>query len=1124
MIYPEPNGTASASPTQKLAAFVSRSVGRKLGAALRFADTHRISFTLSNPNHGMLVAETVDGYYRIRTRIIISPLPGPSTPPARFSCDCFHSTACIHGEAALVQYALNRDLRTRALLEQAAEYFDSISDEALDFLTILRDTPKATRSSVAAANVADQPRERELFYLLSPLSQSVVLASAKILKRGGYSKTMKSERNWRGALGSRWESSSSMTFSEVDRKIARELFVAGIELPTSGELYLHDVDPLIILPVLAASGRLLGPDEDVSRPLQIGPAQVAALRWHEEPPGRWQLAIEVPGNARARLIHMQSLWYYDPDTRLIGPIANELSPALLKLAGPQHRLSADDLPVVHRVLSKLPHIPDLPPIPTIETIEIDDLRPVPVLTLSHHKSTMFRYSADGVVTMEISFDYDGHTVSAVTGNHLVTYEPGRQIRITRQRAIEDSFIDDLDSYLKGNKVDRHQWTCVLAREGSFPDGGYVSVALEFQRYVAPQLVAKGWRIAYDPDFDLKLISGSSWNMSLDDDERGWYNVRLETEIDGNLVDVIGLLRRLLENPDFVADILAEQEKEGSWWSRVSPDEYMEVPVAVVKRLARLLLDMGDSGGSTPPRVSRFDVAFLEGALAAKKLVIHGAEDLRSLAAALSTPPPPLDDAMLTDLTLPLREYQKEGVAWLRWRLAHGLGVILGDEMAVGKTVQTLVHIWIENRSGEAPRSLIVVPPTLLSKWVDEKEKFLPQMRLGLYHGPSRHGTLAQMWADNHAVLTTYRTLVLDIKEFLAHDWHIVACDEGHDLRNPDADMTQAISALPAKQKVVITGTPLQNKLEDLWAVINIAVPGLLRDRKWFRQRFVQEPLRDPSIGNRRSRLLGQMTAPFRLSRSNKDVGNVLPPVNTVYRHIDMGEEQSEVYETVRAAMDTEVRSLIAESGLAKNQISILAAIGRLRQICCHPALVKSEHVPDGVPSAKLDYLMAMVEELQADGRAVVIVSQWVEMLKIVSRALDDKNVGHRMLYGTGMSLTKRKTALAAFRSGRVRCLLLSLGVGGVGLDIPEGDDIVILDPWWNPKKIEQAIARLTRDDRDKRINAYHLIIKGSLEEGVLKIAERKGEMIAAVMEGGAGGVDSLAMDDIEMLFAPAARR
>ena len=261
-----------------------------------------------------------------------------------------------------------------------------------------------------------------------------------------------------------------------------------------------------------------------------------------------------------------------------------------------------------------------------------------------------------------------------------------------------------------------------------------------------------------------------------------------------------------------------------------------------------------------------------------------------------------------------------------------------------------------------------------------------------------------------------------------------------------------------------------------------------------------------------------MTAPYCLKRSNEEIGNQLPPCNHVKLYIDLGEAQRDVYETVRATLDSKVRSLIAEKGLARNHITVLAAITKLRQICCHPELVKSGEVPPNTPSAKIEQLVVMVEELHAEGKLVVITSQWVEVLKIIATRLDQADLSYRMLFG-GQTTSKRDEAIATFRSGRVKFLLMTLAIGGEGLDLPEGDVIVMFDPWWNAKRMEQAVARLRRDGRKKQITAIHMIAKGTLEEGVVAIGERKNEMIEEIYSGANGKLGAAHIADISMLFS-----
>lgn len=1108
-------------PSEELAEFVRKYAGLRLPEALRYANAHQFRIAPHDRFDNLLYANSDFIGRRITTSIPLSASSSSGFSSSHHQyCDCW-SPSCIHAEAALVQYVLTHRPEVRPLIEEIAEDIATISESGHAVLSLLQraSTVKST-PSVARGEAIHSESDRVFFYALNIGDTSISVLSTKRLKNGAYSKTLKVERNWSAALDRDRDSWPGIyrptVFDDVGVRLARELFLAGVNLPKSGDLLLKSLDMALVLPLIAATGRLLGPDRDLDRPLRIGEPATMSAEWQALQHNRWRIDVKVAGRLGSSILRTTPPWYFDADNRVIGPISNDLSPVVLELAFGRLSLPASDLPLIQKALSRLPQIEDLPTLPTIETVDRDDVPPLPVLTLTHSER-------NGCVEAVVSFEYEKQKVTGPAGDWLITFEPGKQLRIKRQHGAETAMISDLEAALPKQHRPSGSWNFIISSEYDPDDVSYISKALSFQREVVPRLRKQGWEIVYDASFDLHLIEDVPWELSIQDDRHGWYNVRLEVFRDGRPIDLLSVLRSLLKNPQFIDDVMSDSHGHNPyWWSRVSATEYMEVPVDEVRRLARLLLDLGQFGESAGNelKISRFDVDFLNSASRSEKIVVSGADQLISLASSLAVQPPPLDEGTLGDFVLPLREYQKEGVAWLQWRLQHEVGAVLGDEMAVGKTIQALAHMWIESLSDGKPASLIVVQPTLLSKWLSEKDKFLPKMKIGLYHGPNRRGSLPTLMATNEAVLTTYRTLVLDIVEFFEQQWHIVACDEGHELRNPDTDMARAIAGLQAKQKIVISGTPIQNKLLDLWTVMNIAVPGLLRDQKWFKRRFVQDIERTEELGPHRRRLLGQITAPFRLSRKNKEVGNALPPVNTSYRYVDMGDEQAKVYETMRATMDADVRALIAESGLSRNQISILAAIGRLRQICCHPALAKSDAIPADVPSAKLDYLLDMIDELHSDGRAVVVVSQWVEMLKIISQKLDEKRVGHRMLVGKGMSLKRREEALAAFRHGRAACLLMSLAVGGVGLDIPEGDDIIIFDPWWNPKRVEQAIARLTRDDRDKRINAHYLVAKGTLEEGVLKIAERKGEMIASVLESGAGSDAALDLADIDMLFTP----
>lgn len=1033
------------------------------------------------------------------------------------ACSC-GASKCPHAAAALIELIKTPNLSGRG----AVTPMHAFSTGAQQLINLARQmsAPAAQLAKLRTpANQANAPT-RATIYCFS--GHHVSLGSSAYLKKGGLSKTKRIDGSWAAAVstpsrsyGMGYHRAPMETFfNDEDKRIIRELFVNGNDLPSGSEL---NVKGLIgseqFIASLVDTGRAyssLRPDTFLTR----GKDSTLNFAWLPNGEDHWRLACTFPDGDRAFLVPSNPPWYIDPNTATIGRVTNELPALALAAAEANTEIVYKDIEELQKVVDSLGASSALPALPTIEVIDQGRITPVACLELNNSETHWERK-----VFIKVWFQYPGHRMAPFSGTEIVKTEGAKRYRIERDVAYEHQMIGSLAE------------TPVLSREDSSTyiiaadyddDEDYLLAAIEFQDEYVPALIEAGWNVTYANDFNLRVLPNQDWAMTVEEtEENGWYNVRLEVTIGEHKVNLVEVLRQLLQNPKFVEQVKLGTETDRSWYSRLPNGNFIRIPMNQVQRLARLLLDINDQGGASKPlRMSRFDVALLDHIGDGAGIIINGAEDIKAFHKALLSPPAPIADGLLKDAVLPLRPYQGYGVSWLRSRLKVGVGAILGDEMAIGKTVQTLSHIWAEcSDTPDAPNSLIVVPPTLISKWVDEGQKFYPTMKIGVYHGTGR-AELGTMREESDAIVTTYGTLSGDIELFLQHDWHIVAMDEGHDLRNHKAQKTRACKQLKAAQKVVISGTILQNHIEEMWSVADIVAPGLLRDNAWFRRNFVKQVRQGELFATERLRMVGMLTAPYHLHRSNKDVGNALPPVNTVYRYINMGDEQSKFYEATRATLDKEIRDMIAETGLAKNQISILAAITRLRQICCHPALVKSDQVPKNAESAKLEYLMQVLEELLAENKKVVITSEWAEMLGLIADRLNNSGINHRMLLGN-MSLKQRGVNVADFREGKSDVLLMTLGVGGVGLDIPEGDAIIIFAPWWNPKKIDQAIARLTRDDRDKTVTAYFLVIKGSLEEGVIKIGERKGEMIAAVMDGDAAAHSGgLNFDDIEMLFSP----
>lgn len=1028
-------------------------------------------------------------------------------------CECGRAN-CTHLIAALIALR-TRQRNAPASFSKAAPL--SLTDQFINALGAQSVKPARDPAE------ADTPNDRErLFYLTH---DRVILMTTRRLKKGTLSVTRKLEGSWSGALklnrGYGKTSEDSWYYKPDELRAIKQLWLDGTVLPDDEYLRLPTIKGVSqFFPALVRTGKLFS-DRFPDRPLELGPEAKLELKWEvvgAETDPQCRLTAVVEHFPDARILCTSPPWYHDLYACLLGPVTTDLPEALINLIHDQRKFPVDEAKKVALHLDKLNLSKYLPPLPTIETIDVIGLVPEPILVL--HLTSTLNWTLWGDLQMR----YRGHEISLSSPECFIVPGDPRE-RIHRNADYEKAALQNL----------RDALDCNINDDGSVHlDSGYGNEneikadLLSAQRHLLPEIEKAGWRVRFSDEIPARLATVADWDLRFTAGENdAWYAVSLEVNIDGCPFNLLDVLKSLLSDPEFVKELNAEnQDDENFWVSRIAQGQYVEVPLAKVKRLARYLLELTNKERSADTlRISRFDLSLIEFANESTGYRLHGTQEIEAFREKLTAPIVPIESSDLPDAKIILRDYQRYGVGWLQSRKQAGVGAILGDDMGIGKTAQILSYIWAEHtRTPDLPPSLIILPPTLISQWSIESAKFYPKLRLGVYHGTARR-SIEDLRDDSHAIITSYQTLAIQIAKFLPHPWHIVAMDEGHDLRNPKAGKTKACRALNASQKVVVTGTALQNRPEDLWSIMDIVIPGLLGDHKGFRSTFVSKAKDDDPFVTERLALLGKITAPYHLHRSNKDVGNALPSVNTVLRYVDMGQEQRSLYEATRAVLDEDVRQKIAETGLARNHITVLSAITRLRQICNHPALVKSEAIGSVPPAAKLDMLCDMaadlVNELGSDGasgKKLVITSEWAGMLDLVERALEPISTDVSRLDGR-MSPRARTAALKAFREGRNNVLLMTLGVGGVGLDIPEAEVIIVLAPWWNPKRIDQAIARLTRDDRHESITAYILVMKDSLEEGVLEIGERKRAMIQTVLEGGdADETGALTEDDLALLF------
>jgi SNF2 family DNA or RNA helicase len=406
-----------------------------------------------------------------------------------------------------------------------------------------------------------------------------------------------------------------------------------------------------------------------------------------------------------------------------------------------------------------------------------------------------------------------------------------------------------------------------------------------------------------------------------------------------------------------------------------------------------------------------------------------------------------------------------------------------------------------------------MPTTLVPNWLAEAGRFAPGLRVLALHGAARKERFEQIGASD-LVLTTYPLIWRDHEALAAHAWHLLILDEAQYVKNAATRGAAAIRQLNARHRLCLTGTPLENNLGELWSQFDFLLPGFLGSQQDFNKRW-RNPIEKSDDQTRRA-LLARRLRPFMLRRKKDEVATELPPKTQIVATVELEAAQRDLYETVRAAMQKKVREAIAGQGLARSHIVVLDALLKLRQACCDPRLVKLATARTE-RSAKLDMLMTMLPALLAEGRKVLVFSQFTAMLDLIAAALDAADMPYVMLTGeTG----DRSLPVRRFQNGEVPLFLISLKAGGVGLNLTAADTVIHYDPWWNPAAENQATDRAHRLGQDKPVFVYKLIVAGSIEERIVALQEKKAALADSILSDRASEGSGFSSEDIEALFAP----
>jgi superfamily II DNA or RNA helicase len=845
---------------------------------------------------------------------------------------------------------------------------------------------------------------------------------------------------------------------------------------------------------LAATGRLVWERAD-GPALAPGPPRRAELVWRALPgePTRYGVALAD----ELVLVAAHDVCYLDLVASVLGPLEVGAPAALVQRLVHAPPVPAPMLSTVRRSLRPLLEpaaaaaLAPVGPIDDGGTGVAEEL-PRPALSVGVARDP------DGARRLDLRAE----AVYGAERFELAVWEPRRPA--PRDMAAEGALRRRLDELLTAARVG----------DRAAPDLAEDARALAHR--VVPALAEEGWQWALDAALPVEpVVEPSAWVERLRPHgaRTRWFSLELGVVVAGRTVALLPILLDAIRRGELPLDRDALEARELPGTTLRLPDgERVYVSAERLTRWLAPLVELAlrghadDGALELPAYAAARVVDAAPGRFAAPSALAA----LREAFADLLALGPVHEPASLAG---ELRPYQRQGLAWLQWLHDRGYGGLLADDMGLGKTVQVLAFLEtlrVAGALGQGRPAVVVAPRTVVGHWRDEAARFAPRLSPVVHLGAGRATRAAEL-AGATLVITSYQTLLRDRALFAELDCATAIYDEAQALKNPATRLRKAVAAIAAHSRFGLTGTPIENHLSELWSQLDLVMPGLLGRRTTFDGVF-RTPIE--KYGSERAlELLRQRIRPFLLRRAKRTVALELPAKTEIVELVELEPEQRDLYESLRLSLDQGVRAALAARGEHGVNLAVLDALLKLRQCCCDPRLVKTPTAAKVTGSAKLERLIAMLEELADAGRFTLVFSQFTSMLALIGEALAAAGIGYLELTG---ATRDRDGVVRAFQAGRAPVLLVSLKTGGTGLNLTRADTVIHYDPWWNPAAEDQATDRAHRIGQDRQVFVYKLVAQGTLEQRIVELQGAKRALTDAALAG--GGASEPAAADLAALY------